>query len=147
MSVSTARCKHMSNQRNPDDLKKNLTEMQFYVTQNHGTEPPFTGRLLHNKRDGVYHCLVCDAPLFNSQTKFDSGCGWPSFYEPVSDEAIRYLTDASHGMVRTEIRCGNCDAHLGHVFPDGPQPTGERFCVNSASMSFTDDENGDQIKG
>lgn len=88
----------MSNQRNPDDLKKNLTEMQFYVTQNHGTEPPFTGRLLHNKRDGVYHCLVCDAPLFNSQTKFDSGCGWPSFYEPVSDEAIRYLTDSSHGM-------------------------------------------------
>lgn len=87
--------------------------MQFYVTQNHGTEPPFTGRLLHNKRDGVYHCLVCDAPLFNSQTKFDSGCGWPSFYEPVSDEAIRYLTDSSHGMVRTEIRCGNCDAHLG----------------------------------
>jgi methionine-R-sulfoxide reductase len=83
----------MSNQRNPDDLKKNLTEMQFYVTQNHGTEPPFTGRLLHNKRDGVYHCLVCDAPLFNSQTKYDSGCGWPSFYEPVSDEAIRYLTD------------------------------------------------------
>ncbi len=87
----------MSNQRNPDDLKKNLTEMQFYVTQNHGTEPPFTGRLLHNKRDGVYHCLVCDAPLFNSQTKYDSGCGWPSFYEPVSDDAIRYLTDSSHG--------------------------------------------------
>jgi methionine-R-sulfoxide reductase len=81
----------MSNQRNPDDLKNNLTEMQFYVTQNHGTEPPFTGRLLHNKRDGVYHCLVCDAPLFNSQTKYDSGCGWPSFYEPVSDDAIRYL--------------------------------------------------------
>ena len=132
----------MSNQRNPDDLKKNLTEMQFYVTQNHGTEPPFSGRLLHNKREGVYHCLVCDAPLFNSQTKYDSGCGWPSFYEPVSDDAIRYLTDTSHGMVRTEIRCGNCDAHLGHVFPDGPQPTGERFCVNSASMSFTDDENG-----
>ena len=127
----------MSNQHNPDDLKKNLTEMQFYVTQNHGTEPPFTGRLLHNKREGVYHCLVCDAPLFNSQTKYDSGCGWPSFYEPVSDDAIRYLTDSSHGMVRTEIRCGNCDAHLGHVFPDGPQPTGERFCVNSASMSFT----------
>lgn len=95
--------------------------MQFYVTQNHGTEPPFTGRLLHNKRDGVYHCLICDAPLFHSQTKYDSGCGWPSFYEPVSEESIRYIKDLSHGMQRIEIRCGNCDAHLGHVFPDGPQ--------------------------
>lgn len=114
--------------------------MQFYVTQHHGTEPPFTGRLLHNKKNGVYHCTVCDAPLFNSQTKYDSGCGWPSFYEPVSAEAIRYLTDNSHGMQRIEIRCGNCDAHLGHVFPDGPQPTGERYCVNSASLSFTDEQ-------
>lgn len=86
--------------------------MQFYVTQNHGTEPPFTGRLLHNKRDGVYHCLICDAPLFHSQTKYDSGCGWPSFYEPVSEESIRYIKDLSHGMQRIEIRCGNCDAHL-----------------------------------
>lgn len=93
--------------------------MQFYVTQNHGTEPPFTGRLLHNKRDGVYHCLICDAPLFHSQTKYDSGCGWPSFYEPVSEESIRYIKDLSHGMQRIEIRCGNCDAHLGHVFPTG----------------------------
>lgn len=118
--------------------------MQFYVTQNHGTEPPFTGRLLHNKRDGVYHCLICDAPLFHSQTKYDSGCGWPSFYEPVSEESIRYIKDLSHGMQRIEIRCGNCDAHLGHVFPDGPQPTGERYCVNSASLRFTDGENGEE---
>ncbi|MGO1310322.1 MAG: peptide-methionine (R)-S-oxide reductase MsrB, partial [Kluyvera intermedia] len=102
---------------------------------------------LHNKRDGIYHCLVCDAPLFHSQSKFDSGCGWPSFFEPVSDTAIRYLNDYSHGMQRTEIRCGNCDAHLGHVFPDGPQPTGERFCVNSASLNFTDDESGTSTKG
>lgn len=121
--------------------------MQFYVTQNHGTEPPFTGRLLHNKRDGVYHCLICDAPLFHSQTKYDSGCGWPSFYEPVSEESIRYIKDLSHGMQRIEIRCGNCDAHLGHVFPDGPQPTGERYCVNSASLRFTDGENGEEING
>jgi len=103
--------------------------------------------LLHNKREGVYHCLVCDAALFHSQTKYDSGCGWPSFFEPVSENAIRYLNDYSHGMQRTEIRCGKCDAHLGHVFPDGPKPTGERYCVNSASLSFTDEENGAQTKG
>ncbi|STI46917.1 methionine sulfoxide reductase B [Escherichia coli] len=126
----------MANKPSAEELKKNLSEMQFYVTQNHGTEPPFTGRLLHNKRDGVYHCLICDAPLFHSQTKYDSGCGWPSFYEPVSEESIRYIKDLSHGMQRIEIRCGNCDAHLGHVFPDGPQPTGERYCVNSASYAL-----------
>ncbi|EOI3455662.1 peptide-methionine (R)-S-oxide reductase MsrB [Cronobacter turicensis] len=137
----------MANQNSHDDLKNTLTEMQFYVTQNHGTEPPYTGRLLHNKRDGVYRCLVCDAALFNSATKYDSGCGWPSFYEPVSEDSIRYINDYSHGMQRIEIRCGNCDAHLGHVFPDGPQPTGERYCVNSASLSFTDEDNGEQIKG
>ncbi|WP_312384641.1 peptide-methionine (R)-S-oxide reductase MsrB [Atlantibacter subterraneus] len=137
----------MANNNSPEDLKKTLTDVQFYVTQQHGTEAPFTGRLLHNKREGVYHCLVCDAALFNSQTKYDSGCGWPSFFEPVSENAIRYLNDYSHGMQRTEIRCGNCDAHLGHVFPDGPKPTGERYCVNSASLSFTDDENGAQTRG
>ena len=90
----------MANKPSAEELKKNLSEMQFYVTQNHGTEPPFTGRLLHNKRDGVYHCLICDAPLFHSQTKYDSGCGWPSFYEPVSEESIRYIKDLSHGMQR-----------------------------------------------
>lgn len=137
----------MANKPTQDELKNSLSEMQFYVTQNHGTEPPFTGRLLHNKRDGLYHCLVCGAPLFTAQSKYDSGCGWPSFYEPVSDTTIHYLTDYSHGMQRTEIRCGNCDAHLGHVFPDGPKPTGERYCVNSASLSFTDGQNGDKTKG
>lgn len=137
----------MANKPSVDDLKENLSEMQFYVTQKHGTEPPYTGRLLHNKRDGVYRCLVCDTALFNSQSKYDSGCGWPSFYEPVNENSIRYLTDLSHGMERIEIRCGHCEAHLGHVFPDGPQPTGERYCVNSASLSFTDEQSGDQIKG
>jgi peptide-methionine (R)-S-oxide reductase len=102
--------------------------------------------LLHNKQEGIYHCLVCNSPLFLSETKYDSGCGWPSFYQPYSDDAIRYLEDDSHGMHRVEIRCGNCDAHLGHVFPDGPQPSGERYCVNSASLNFTD-EQGNQQEG
>lgn len=93
----------MANKPSAEELKKNLSEMQFYVTQNHGTEPPFTGRLLHNKRDGVYHCLICDALLFHSQTKYDSGCGWPSFYEPVSEESIRYIKDLSHGMQRMKF--------------------------------------------
>lgn len=137
----------MANQLPPEFAKKNLNEMQIYVTQQHGTEPPFSGRLLHNKRDGVYHCLVCDAALFMSESKYDSGCGWPSFYEPVSETAIRYIKDFSHGMERVEIRCGSCEAHLGHVFPDGPQPTGERYCVNSASLSFTDEKDGEQTKG
>lgn len=137
----------MSKHSAPETRQLPLTEMQFYVTQKHGTEPPFTGHLLHNKRDGVYHCLVCNTPLFLSETKYDSGCGWPSFFEPVSETAIRYINDNSHGMQRIEIRCGQCDAHLGHVFPDGPQPTGERYCVNSASLSFTDGQTGDEIKG
>ncbi len=109
----------MANKPSAEELKKNLSEMQFYVTQNHGTEPPFTGRLLHNKRDGVYHCLICDAPLFHSQTKYDSGCGWPSFYEPLSEESIRYIKDLSHGMQRIEIRCGNCDAIWAMSFLTG----------------------------
>ncbi|WP_431222271.1 peptide-methionine (R)-S-oxide reductase MsrB [Serratia sp. L9] len=124
-----------------------LNEIQRYVTQERGTEAPYSGKLLHNKREGVYHCLCCNSPLFYSDSKYDSGCGWPSFYQPVSDEAIRYLDDNSHNMHRVEIRCGHCDAHLGHVFPDGPQPTGERFCVNSASLSFTDDQSGEQTAG
>ncbi|SFN46784.1 peptide-methionine (R)-S-oxide reductase [Izhakiella capsodis] len=123
-----------------------LTEMQRHVTQNRGTEPPFTGKLLHNKHEGIYHCLVCNAPLFLSETKYESGCGWPSFYQPVSDDAIRYLEDTSHGMLRVEIRCNTCDSHLGHVFPDGPQPGGERYCVNSASLSFRDNE-GNNVRG
>lgn len=124
-----------------------LTEMQRYVTQQRGTEPPYSGKLLQNKRTGDYHCLCCNAPLFFSDTKYDSGCGWPSFYQPVSDEAIRYLDDNSHGMQRVEIRCGKCDAHLGHVFPDGPQPGGARFCVNSASLRFKDQDSGEEIAG
>ncbi|MCX8961270.1 peptide-methionine (R)-S-oxide reductase MsrB [Erwinia psidii] len=136
----------MANHLKPPVTQTGLTDMQRYVTQERGTEPPFSGKLLHNKTQGIYHCLLCGTPLFFSDSKFDSGCGWPSFYQPCSDKAVRYLADDSHGMQRTEIRCGHCDAHLGHVFPDGPQPTGERYCVNSASLSFTDDD-GKNIKG
>ena len=137
----------MSNESKSSSSLEQLTEIQRYVTQEHGTEPPYTGKLLHNRRDGIYHCLVCNAPLFYSDTKYDSGCGWPSFYQPVHHDAIKYLTDNTHGMERVEIRCSNCEAHLGHVFPDGPQPTGERYCVNSASMSFIDGENGNKTAG
>lgn len=124
-----------------------LNEIQRYVTQDRGTEAPYSGKLLHNTRSGIYHCLCCNAPLFYSDSKYDSGCGWPSFYQPVADNAIRYIDDYSHNMHRIEIRCGQCDAHLGHVFPDGPQPTGERYCVNSASLRFTDGESGEKIAG
>ncbi|MBJ3813939.1 peptide-methionine (R)-S-oxide reductase MsrB [Shimwellia pseudoproteus] len=137
----------MSRSDSAENVKQTLSDVQFYVTQQRGTEAPFTGRLLHNQRDGLYHCLVCDAPLFTSQSKFDSGCGWPSFFEPVTPDAIRYLEDTSHGMRRVEIRCAKCDAHLGHVFPDGPQPTGERYCVNSASLSFIDGADGGKTNG
>ena len=126
----------MANKPSPEELKNGLSEMQFYVTQHHGTEPPFTGRLLHNKKNGVYHCLVCDAPLFNSQTKYDSGCGWPSFYEPIGESAMLEIRDMSHGMIRTEVVCATCDAHLGHVFPDGPPPTRLRYCINSVCLDL-----------
>ncbi|WP_409307775.1 peptide-methionine (R)-S-oxide reductase MsrB [Pectobacterium sp. B1J-3] len=124
-----------------------LTELQRYVTQQRGTEPAFSGKLLHNKRTGVYHCICCQSPLFYSDNKYDSGCGWPSFDQPVSLTAIRYLEDDSHNMRRIEIRCSHCDAHLGHVFPDGPKTTGERYCVNSASISFIDAVDGEKIDG
>lgn len=136
----------MANDQTPMTPENDLTEMQRYVTQQRGTEPPYSGKLLHNKIEGIYYCLVCGAPLFLSESKYDSGCGWPSFYQPFSDESIRYLDDNSHGMQRVEIRCGSCDSHLGHVFPDGPQPGGERYCVNSASLSFTDDD-GNTTRG
>ena len=124
-----------------------LSDEAYHVCWEKGTEAPFSGALLHNRQSGDYLCICCGNVLFDSEHKFDSGCGWPSFYEPVSEESIRYIKDLSHGMQRIEIRCGNCDAHLGHVFPDGPQPTGERYCVNSASLRFTDGENGEEING
>ncbi|MBY6197512.1 peptide-methionine (R)-S-oxide reductase MsrB [Vibrio hangzhouensis] len=118
-----------------------LTDEQYRVCREQGTEAPFSGTLLHNRETGLYHCTCCNAPLFDSQSKYDSGCGWPSFDAPVSKEAIRYLDDLSHGMMRVEIRCSTCDSHLGHVFDDGPKTTGQRYCVNSVSLIFNKSTN------
>ncbi|HSH30239.1 MAG TPA: peptide-methionine (R)-S-oxide reductase MsrB [Thiohalobacter sp.] len=114
-----------------------LDEEQYRVTRCSGTERPFTGRYWDHKGDGVYLCVCCQAPLFDSRHKYDSGSGWPSFWQPAEGADITELSDTRHGMVRTEVRCGHCQAHLGHVFPDGPPPTGLRYCINSASLDFT----------
>ncbi|CAH8194261.1 MULTISPECIES: peptide-methionine (R)-S-oxide reductase MsrB [Vibrio] len=127
----------VENTMKPDEYwREKLTDDEFYVCRQRGTEAPFSGKLLHNRDTGEYVCTCCEALLFTSTNKYDSGCGWPSFDAPINDTAIRYLEDRSHGMVRTEIRCAQCDSHLGHVFPDGPKTTGERFCVNSVSLIF-----------
>lgn len=119
-----------------EEWKKELTPDQYEIIRNKGTERAFTGALLENKDTGSYECAACNNPLFSSIVKFDSGSGWPSFYDAISPEAVELETDKSFGMIRTEAKCGKCGGHLGHVFPDGPQPTGQRFCMNSASLSF-----------
>ena len=118
------------------EWQKQLTREQYLVARNKGTEPPFCGNLLDNKKQGVYACVCCGLPLFSSDSKFNSGTGWPSFFQPVAKENVTEHVDRSHGMVRTEILCARCDGHLGHVFDDGPRPTGLRFCVNSESLKF-----------
>ncbi len=125
-----------------DELRARLTPEQYHVTQEAGTEPAFTGEYWNMKDDGTYHCIVCDAELFTSDTKFDSGTGWPSFWQAISEDRVETRSDSSLGMVRTEAVCAGCGAHLGHVFPDGPQPTGQRFCMNSASLRLDRDLSG-----
>ena len=127
-------------ERSEAEWREQLSEEEFQVARCSATERAFSGRYWNEKAAGTYHCICCDAPLFRSEAKFDSGTGWPSFFQPIDEEAVAEKTDSNHGMVRTESQCAKCDAHLGHVFPDGPQPTGLRYCMNSASLRLEEDE-------
>ncbi len=118
-----------------EEWKKKLSPEAFHVSREHGTEAPFSGKYNSNKENGIYNCICCDTPLFHSDAKFDSGTGWPSYYEAI-ENSILEKKDTTHGITRVEVLCSKCDAHLGHVFPDGPKPTGQRYCINSVCLNF-----------
>jgi len=123
-----------------EQWRERMSDEQFHVCRQHGTERPFTGEYWDCKTEGTYRCSACGEPLFSSQTKYDSGTGWPSFFQPLDEQAVEAQVDSSHGMSRTEVHCRKCGSHLGHVFPDGPQPTGLRYCINSVSLKLDSDD-------
>ena len=126
-------------EKSEEQWRQELTREQFNVLRQKGTEAPFTGEYDHVFEPGTYRCAGCGAELFESDAKYDSGCGWPAFYEPASEEAVEEETDRTYGMVRTEVMCASCGGHLGHVFPDGPRPTGQRYCINSAALKLEEE--------
>lgn len=129
-----------SRTESPAELRQRLGDTAYHITQEKGTEPAFTGKYVDNKADGTYRCVCCDAALFTSEHKYDSGSGWPSFWSTLAEDRVEVRKDTSHGMIREEVVCAECGAHLGHVFPDGPQPSGARFCINSCALGFSEDE-------